>query len=146
PPAAAPLPDVQLGEQPAPAAPATSAPAPVAAPPAPAVAGGDSAPVAVSDPVAEKTAYDAAFAALKDGRYAESARRFQAFVDQYPQSDLASNGFYWLGESYYAAENFRVAQDTFQTLLSRYPTSQKASDALLKIGYCQYETQQWDQA
>ncbi len=102
--------------------------------------------VVSADPAAEKTAYDSAFAALKDGRYAESARRFQTFVDEHPQSDLASNAYYWLGESYYAAENFGVARETFETLLTRYPNSAKASDALLKIGYCQYETKQWDAA
>ncbi|MEO6076121.1 MAG: tol-pal system protein YbgF [Dokdonella sp.] len=98
------------------------------------------------DPVAEKIAYDSAFSALKDGRYAESARRFQAFVGEHPQSELASNAYYWLGESYYAAENFGVAKETFETLLTRFPNSAKASDALLKIGYCQYETKQWDAA
>ena len=141
------LPDVQLGGSPSPntpSAPAASVPPPSAAATAPSQT--TAAPSASADPVAEKAAYDAAFAALKDGRYAESARRFQAFVDQYPQSDLAGNAYYWLGESYYAAENFRVAQDTFQALLTRYPNSQKASDALLKVGYCQYETKQWDQA
>ena len=99
-----------------------------------------------TDPAAEKAAYDSAFTALKDGRYAESARRFQAFVNEHPQSDLAGNAYYWLGESYYAAENFGVAKDTFETLLTRYPTSAKAADALLKVGYCQYETKQWDAA
>lgn len=145
PPADQGLPDVQLGGQP----PAAS-PSPAVVQPSAPVASGDMAAPAVpsvsADPVAEKAAYDAAFSALKDGRYAESARRFQVFVDQYPQSDLAGNAYYWLGESYYAAQNFRVAQDTFETLLTRYPASQKVSDALLKVGYCQYETQQWDQA
>jgi len=39
-----------------------------------------------------------------------------------------------------------IAQESFQTLLSRYPGSQKAPDALLKVGYSQYEQKQWDQA
>ena len=87
-----------------------------------------------------------AFAALKDGRYAESARRFQAFLDQYPSSGLASNAYYWLGESYYVTQNYKIALQSFQTLLQRYPESQKAPDALLKVGYSQYELKQWDQA
>ncbi|MFZ2237607.1 MAG: tol-pal system protein YbgF [Dokdonella sp.] len=118
------------------------APAPVGTDKGPGTADG----VVTGDPAAEKAAYDSAFSALKDGRYAESARRFQTFVDEHPQSDLASNAYYWLGESYYAAENFGVAKETFETLLTRYPNSAKASDALLKIGYCQYETKQWDAA
>lgn len=101
---------------------------------------------AAADPVAEKAAYDEAFAALKDGRYAESARRFQVFTTDYPNSDMSSNANYWLGESYYVTQNYRIALDTFQKLLTLFPTSQKAPDALLKVGYCQYEMKDWPAA
>jgi tol-pal system protein YbgF len=111
-----------------------SAPSDAAPPPAPADAAG------------EQPTYDAAFAALKDGRYAESARRFQTFLDQYPNSGLAGNAYYWLGESYYVTQNYKIALQSFQTLLQRYPESQKAPDAMLKVGYSQYELKQWDQA
>ncbi|HJU38012.1 MAG TPA: tol-pal system protein YbgF, partial [Tahibacter sp.] len=94
----------------------------------------------------DQAAYDQAFDALKKGRYAESARGFQRFVDQYPDSSLAGNAYYWLGESYYATQNYEIALKSFQTLLQRYPDSQKAPDALLKVGYSQYELKQWDQA
>jgi tol-pal system protein YbgF len=100
----------------------------------------------VVDPEAEKRSYDEAFSALKDGRYSESARRFQAFIDQYPDADLTGNAYYWLGESYYVTQNYRVALDTFNVLLARFPQNQKAPDALLKTGYCQYELKQWDAA
>ncbi len=98
------------------------------------------------DPAAENAAYNDAFAALKDGRYAEAARRFRSFIDQYPHSELCGNAYYWLGESYYVTQNYPVAQQSFETLLERYPNSQKAPDALLKIGYSQYEQKQWDAA
>ncbi|MGN6519822.1 MAG: tol-pal system protein YbgF [Dokdonella sp.] len=101
---------------------------------------------APADPAAEGSTYNEAFAALKDGRYAESARRFQSFIDQYPNSDLTGNAYYWLGESYYVTQNYKIAQESFQTLLARYPNSQKAPDALLKVGYSQYEQKQWDAA
>lgn len=94
----------------------------------------------------EKGDYDQAFSALKDGRYAESARRFQAYIDRYPNGELTPNAYYWLGESYYVTQNYPISLDTFRKLLAQYPNSQKAPDALLKIGYCQYEMKQWDQA
>ncbi|MBL0164344.1 MAG: tol-pal system protein YbgF [Xanthomonadales bacterium] len=106
----------------------------------------DEAASVAADPEAEKRSYDEAFSALKDGRYAESARRFQAFIEQYPNADLTGNAYYWLGESYYVTQNYRVALETFNTLLSRFPQNQKAPDALLKTGYCQYELKQWDMA
>jgi len=103
-------------------------------------------PPPAGDPAAEQGTYNEAFAALKDGRYAESARRFQGFIDQYPSGELTGNAYYWLGESYYATQNYKIAQESFQTLLARYPQSQKAPDALLKVGYSQYELKQYDAA
>lgn len=107
--------------------------------------GGNSAAAPV-DAATETAAYNAAFGALKDGRYAESARGFQGFIDQYPNGQLTGNAYYWLGESYYVTQNYTVAEQSFRTLLKRYPDSQKAPDALLKVGYCQYELKDWDQA
>jgi tol-pal system protein YbgF len=106
----------------------------------------DASGLAPPDAGNEKADYDQAFNALKDGRYAESARRFQAFIDQYPNSDLTPNAFYWLGESYYVTQNYPISLDTFRRLLAQFPNSQKAPDALLKVGYCEYEMKQWDQA
>ena len=97
-------------------------------------------------PEAEKTAYDQAFQALKELRYADAAEAFQAFRDQYPGSDYADNAQYWLGESYYVTKNFDIALEAFRDLLADFPDSPKAPDALLKIGYTHYELEQWDQA
>lgn len=103
-------------------------------------------PAAPANPQDAQTAYSQAFDALKDGRYAESSRLFQAFLAQYPTDALAPNAYYWLGESYYVTENYGVSLDTFHKLLALYPDSQKAPDALLKIGYCEYEMKQWAQS
>jgi tol-pal system protein YbgF len=137
--------DIELGKPAAAnAPPAAQMPPPAAGGPGAANLPPPSAPPAsAEDP---KAAYDAAFSALKDGRYAESARRFQSFIEQHPNDDLTPNAYYWLGESYYVTQNYPISQDTFRKLLTQYPNSQKAPDALLKIGYCQYEQKQWSQA
>lgn len=98
------------------------------------------------DPAAERAAYDAAFDALKNGQYAEAARRFQSFLTQYPSGDLAPNAQYWLGESYYVTQNYQVALESFERLLAQFPSSNKVPDALLKVGYCHYELHNWDLA
>lgn len=105
-----------------------------------------SAPTAVGDPRAERAAYESAFEALKEGRYADSARRFSAFLDEYPSGEYAPNALYWLGESYYVTQNYKVAQEQFQRLLRDFPRSNKAPDALLKLGYTHYELREWEQA
>ncbi len=94
----------------------------------------------------EKAAYDMAFQALKELRYADAAEEFQSFLQQYPNSEYADNAQYWLGESYYVTRNYDIALTAFQTLLDRYPESPKGPDALLKVGYTHYELEQWDSA
>ena len=94
----------------------------------------------------EKAAYDRAFQALKELRYADAAEEFQSFLSQYPNSEFADNAQYWLGESYYVTRNYDIALTAFQTLLDRFPDSPKAPDALLKVGYTHYELEQWDSA
>ena len=86
----------------------------------------------------ERAAYDVAFNALKAGRYDESSQLFQAFIDTYPAGIYAPNALYWLGESYYATKNFKLAAQQFDALISRYPTHDKAPGALLKVGLAQF--------
>ena len=49
---------------------------------------------------------------------------------------------YWLGEAYYVNKSFPEALAAFQRVVDKYPQSRKRPDALLKIGYCQYELKQ----
>jgi len=115
-----------------------------------ALGGSDTAPAAIEsvrgNPEDERRSYDAAFDELKEGRYAEAARRFNSFLQMYPDGDYAPNAQYWLGESYYVTQNYEIALEAFQTLLRRFPNSTKAPDGLLKLGYCQYELRQWNEA
>ena len=99
-----------------------------------------------ASPADEKAAYDLAFQALKELRYADAAEEFQSFLDRYPNSDYADNAQYWLGESYYVTRNYDIALAAFQGLLDQFPDSPKAPDELLKIGYTHYELEQWDSA
>ena len=99
-----------------------------------------------ADPADERALYESAFDSLKEGRYAEAARRFQTFLDQYPNGEFSPNAQYWLGESYYVTQNYQIALESFQRLLSQFPSSNKSPDALLKVGYCHYELKQWPQA
>ena len=94
----------------------------------------------------EKAAYDKAFQALKELRYADAAEEFETFTSQYPNSEYADNAQYWLGESYYVTRNYDLALTSFQKLMDRYPDSPKVPDALLKVGYTHYEMKAWDRA
>jgi tol-pal system protein YbgF len=100
----------------------------------------------VSDPAAEKAAYDAAFNELKSGRYDAAGRGFDQFLKQFPNSTYAGNAQYWLAESYFVTQNYPVALQAFRTMTQRYGDSPKLGDAMLKIGYTLYELKQFPQA
>ena len=63
-----------------------------------------------------------------------------------PDSELADNAQYWLAESYYVTQQFEQAWSSFQTVIDEHPRSRKVPDALLKMGYCNYELERWDAA
>jgi tol-pal system protein YbgF len=94
----------------------------------------------------DRAAYQAAFTLLKDSQYDRAITAFQKFLVSFPDSSLADNAQYWLGEAYYVNKSFPEAQAAFQRVIDKYPQSRKRPDALLKIGYCQYELKQWDLA
>lgn len=118
--------------------------APTAA--APPADGGTAGASAASGSGEDRLGYQAAFNLLKDGQYDRAIPAFQKFLVTYPDSSLADNAQYWLGEAYYVNRMFPEAQLAFQRVLEKYPMSRKIPDALLKIGYCRYETKQYDTA
>ena len=87
----------------------------------------------------DTAAYQAAFGLLKDSHFDQAIAAFQQFLVTYPDSSLADNGQYWLGEAYYVNKSFPEALAAFQRVASKYPQSRKVPDALLKVGYCDYE-------
>lgn len=94
----------------------------------------------------DRANYQAAFDLLKEGKYAEAANGFRQFLAAFPESSLADNAQYWLAETHYVTKVYEDALREFQTVLNRYPQSRKLPDALLKIGYCNYELKHWNEA
>ncbi len=90
--------------------------------------------------------YQAAFELVKEQRYEQAALAFQQFLLSFPDSDLAANAQYWLAESYYVMQRFADALAAFQVVIDHYPRSRKVADALLKMGYCNYELKRWEAA
>ena len=59
---------------------------------------------------------------------------------------MADNAQYWLGEAYYVNRSFPEALAAFQRVVENFPGSRKLPDALLKIGYCDYELKEYSAA
>jgi tol-pal system protein YbgF len=111
-----------------PASVASGAPTQSAPPPAPARPAGT-----------DQQNYQAAFDLMQARKYEEAGKAFTEFLAGFPQSPLADNAQYWLGETYYVRGQYQTALPQFQKVLDAYPQSAKLPDALLKIGYCQAE-------
>jgi tol-pal system protein YbgF len=113
--------------------------------PGPAEAGA-AAPPPANEPAASSTelaVYNQAFDALKAKSYSVAITGFKDFLGSYPNSPLAENAQYWLGEAYYVNHEYEAASGAFRAVLKRWPDSRKSPDALLKLGYTQAAQKQY---
>ena len=94
----------------------------------------------------EQGSYQQAFDLLKKGQYPKAIQGFHNFIGRYPDSSLANNAQYWLGEANYVAHDYKAALVEFRKVIDSYPHSSKIPDALLKIGFIHYEQSNWDKA
>ena len=106
-------------------------------PPTPQAAGGAPSPTEI---------YLKAFSDSAAGRYTEAISGFTAFLKAYPDSDFAGNARYWLGECYFAQQQYPQAVAAFQQVVERTPEGTKAPDALLKMAAALKQMGQNDRA
>ncbi|MDR2799686.1 MAG: tol-pal system protein YbgF [Desulfovibrio sp.] len=83
----------------------------------------------------DKAVYEAALALYYRGSYEKASGAFAGFLQNAPQSGLAPNAMYWLGECAYARGQYDSAILTFKDVALKFPSHPKAADALLKTGY-----------
>ena len=83
--------------------------------------------------VAEKQAYDDAYALIKNKKFDESIMALFAYTENYPESPMMPNVYYWLGEVYLATSKLAQAKTSFSLVISAYPKNPKASDSLYKL-------------
>ncbi|MCL2020609.1 MAG: tol-pal system protein YbgF [Betaproteobacteria bacterium] len=90
-----------------------------------------------ADPAAESRAYEEALNQFRASKYKEAAAAFIAFVNAYPDSDMAPNAQFWLGNAWYAQNRCQEAMEAQLALLQEWPDSSRAPDAMLVIANCQ---------
>ncbi|HEX7150976.1 MAG TPA: tol-pal system protein YbgF [Thermoanaerobaculia bacterium] len=117
-------------------APATQAPAPVVASPSssaqPTLAG--AAPTASRALLGAQIAddYRQAIMLYGRGRTADARRAFQNVFDADPTGELADNALFWIGETYFAANDFSNAMRYYSRVTTEFGDQNKAPDALYK--------------
>ena len=86
-------------------------------------------------PGGENELYDAAYRDFTRGNYQLAIAGFEDFLRYYPESDLADNAQYWIGESRFALGELDGAIQDFLKVRDLYPEGNKVAGATLKIGY-----------
>jgi len=90
--------------------------------------------------------YQDAMQLYDDRKYAEALVKFQQITEDPKAGDLHDNARYWMGECYYAQNDFPKAVEEFIKLANDYPESDKAPDALYKAGLAYEEMNQREAA
>jgi len=99
-------------------------------------------PVVMVDP---EELYQTAYTDFARGNYELAILGFQDYVKRFPDTDLADNAQYWIGESHYSLSRYRQAVQAFQDVEILYPGGDKVSDAILKKGFALIEMNQIDE-
>jgi tol-pal system protein YbgF len=78
--------------------------------------------------------YDRGYTLYHQKHFVDAEASFQRFLQAEPNSELADNAQYWIGECRYSRGDMRGALAAFRETVSRYPAGNKTADALLKSG------------
>jgi tol-pal system protein YbgF len=84
-----------------------------------------------------KKTYRVAYLSLRAKKTDVAIKGFNNIIKNYPQSSLADNSQYWLGEAYLLKGQKEKAMQEFDKVVANYPTSDKVPGALLKLGLVQ---------
>ncbi len=98
-------------------------------------AGPSATPTASGPPPPADLLYTNALRDFTSGSYTLSGQEFRQYLQYYPQTDLASNAYFYLGEIAYAQGRFPDAIGEYNQVLNHFPHSFKRADARLKKAY-----------
>ena len=94
----------------------------------------------------ERADFDAAMAALDEGRYREAADGLLGFVGNYPGSPLAGEAHYYRGTALEELGEHEEAARAYLSSFSSAPDGPLASDALFALGLALDRIGQWEES
>jgi len=81
--------------------------------------------------------YDQATQDLTQGRYALALSAYRDFLRRFPDSDLADNAQYGVGECFFAQARFDSAMVEYARVVAAWGQGDRAPAALYKLGLCE---------
>jgi tol-pal system protein YbgF len=76
--------------------------------------------------------YKDAYENFVKGDLVGARRKFEAFLKQYPNTELSDNAQFWIGETYYQKKDYERAILEYEKAIVTYPEGDKISSALFK--------------
>jgi tol-pal system protein YbgF len=76
--------------------------------------------------------YKDAYETYQKGNFEGARRKFEAFLKQYPNTELSDNAQFWIGETYYGKKDYEKAILEYEKAIAKYPEGDKVPAALLK--------------
>ncbi len=76
--------------------------------------------------------YKDAYETFQKGDGEGARRKFEAFLKQYPNTELSDNAQFWIGETYYLKKDYEKAILEYEKAITKYPEGDKVPAALYK--------------
>ena len=76
--------------------------------------------------------YQKAFKLMLAGKRKVAIPELKAYVERFPESEMASSAQFWLGEAYFVERDYEAAYQAFKQNVEWYPESEKASDSIAR--------------
>ena len=76
--------------------------------------------------------YKDAYETFHKGDLEGARRKFEAFLKQYPNTELSDNAQFWVGETYYLKKDYERAILEYEKAIVKYPEGDKISAAIFK--------------
>jgi len=82
--------------------------------------------------VGMKNLYKDAYDTFQKKDLEGARKKFEAFLKQYPNTELSGNAQFWMGEIYYQKKDFEKAILEYEKAITKYPEMDKVPAALYK--------------
>lgn len=90
--------------------------------------------------------YDLALGDYQRGNYDVAIRQFSQYLEYFPDSALADDAQYYIGDCYYTQSLYTQALDAYEVLLNNYPNGNKIPTTLLKIAFIKLARKEQNEA
>ena len=73
----------------------------------------------------QEALYKKSYGLYESKKFEQAIASFDDYMQKFPSTPLVENCLYWIGECYYAMEDFAKAADYFRQTMERYPSGNK---------------------